>query len=159
MFLRPPAEPSSATRGESNAASPPEASPSAFTADPTPPPSSAPTPTAAAPAYPTDSGSTLSEATQAAAAPLPPPASAPQSAHAEYRRLMQQRHRDRLNLHKDQVSFALLCSEEPHRQLVRLHTVSVTRQHNPKAVLTVAHQHCADTDAYMLTQAHICTDQ
>lgn len=101
---RPPAEPSSAARGDAIAASTPESSPSAFTADPTPPPSSDPTPTAAAPAYPTDSGSTLNEATQAAAGPLPPPASAPQSAHAEYRRLMQQRHRDRLNLHKDQIS-------------------------------------------------------
>ncbi|KAL0041678.1 hypothetical protein WJX79_000563 [Trebouxia sp. C0005] len=101
---RPPTEPSSATRGESNAASTPEASPSAVTADPTPPPSSAPIPSAAAPAYPTDSGSTLSEASQSVAAPLPPPATAPQSAHAEYRRLMQQRHRDRLNLHKDQIN-------------------------------------------------------
>ena len=113
MFLRPPAEPSSAARGDAIAASTPESSPSAFNADPTPPPSSDPTPTAAAPVYPTDSGSTLSEATQATAAPLPPPASAPQSAHAEYHRLMQQRHRDRLNLHKDQVSAALLGSEKP----------------------------------------------
>ncbi len=110
---------------EAKPASTPEASPSAFTADPTPSPSSDPTPTAAAPAYPTDSGSSLDGATQAAAAPLPPHASAPQSAHAEYRRLMQQRHRDRLNLHKDQVSFALLCSEEPQRQLNGVHTVSV----------------------------------
>ncbi|KAL0037748.1 hypothetical protein WJX77_010712 [Trebouxia sp. C0004] len=93
---------SHAVRREANPTS--TAEPLAFTADPTSSPSADPTPTAAAPAYPTDSGSTLSEATQAAAAPLPPPASAPQSAHAEYRRLMQQRHRDRLNLHKDQIS-------------------------------------------------------
>ncbi|DBA83849.1 hypothetical protein WJX77_010712 [Trebouxia sp. C0004] len=99
---RPPVEPSHAVRREANPTS--TAEPLAFTADPTSSPSADPTPTAAAPAYPTDSGSTLSEATQAAAAPLPPPASAPQSAHAEYRRLMQQRHRDRLNLHKDQIS-------------------------------------------------------
>lgn len=125
MFLRPPAEPSTAARSEANPASTPETPPSAFIADPTPSPSSGPTPTAAAPAYPTDSGSSLGKATQAAAAPLPPPASAPQSAHAEYRRLMQQRHRDRLNLHKDQVSFALLCSEASQRQLDGVHTVSV----------------------------------
>jgi len=117
MFLRSPAEPSSAARSEADATSTAEPSPLAFTADPTSPPSSDSTPTAAAPAYPTDSGSTLSKTAQAAAAPLPPPATAPQSAHAEYRRLMQQRHRDRLNLHKDQVSFALPCSEEPQRQL------------------------------------------
>ncbi|KAL0047600.1 hypothetical protein WJX82_007565 [Trebouxia sp. C0006] len=101
---RPPAEPSTAARSEANPASTPETPPSAFIADPTPSPSSGPTPTAAAPAYPTNCGSSLGKATQAAAAPLPPPASAPQSAHAEYRRLMQQRHRDRLNLHKDQIS-------------------------------------------------------
>lgn len=56
--------------------------------------------TAAAPAYPTDMGPTLGANTQT---PPPPPPGAPKHEHHEYHSLMQQRHRERLSSHKNQV--------------------------------------------------------
>lgn len=58
--------------------------------------------TAAAPSYPTDMGASLGANTQSQA-PTPPPPSAPKHEHHEYHKRMQQRHRERLSSHKDQV--------------------------------------------------------
>ena len=63
------------------------------------------TSTAAAPAYPSDASTSKGSSTPTGRVPSPPPPppSAPRQAHAEYQKLLQQRHRDRLNLHKNQV--------------------------------------------------------
>lgn len=63
------------------------------------------TPTAAAPAYPSDASTGMVSTAQTGrvATPAPPPPSAPRQAHAEYQKLLQQRHRERQDLHKNQV--------------------------------------------------------
>ena len=63
------------------------------------------TPTAAAPAYPSDASTSMGSSTQIGQVPnpAPPPPGSPRQAHAEYQKLLQQRHRERLNLHKNQV--------------------------------------------------------
>ena len=57
-------------------------------------------PTAAAQSYPSVASTQAGRGSD----PPPPPPSAPKGAHAEYQKLLQQRHRERLSLHKNQVS-------------------------------------------------------
>lgn len=81
------------------------------------------TATAAAPNYPSDASMGMGRSTQASRGsdPPPPPPSAPKGAHAEYQKLLQQRHRERLSLHKNQVSVILLhTSVECHLPISQL---------------------------------------
>ena len=63
--------------------------------------------TAAAPIYPSDTSMGMGQ-TGRTPNPPPPPPSAPRPAHADHQKLLQQRHKDRLNLHKNQVGFQVL---------------------------------------------------
>ena len=69
------------------------------------------TPTAAAPAYPSDSSTAAGGQPTVGILPPQPPQPLPgdpKRVHAEYQQPMQQRHRDRVKLHKDQVG-CMLC--------------------------------------------------